>query len=72
MTKPGELTALQFRTANIFFNQPEKNQKQAYIQAGGKCRGHKAEVVASRMLNNVKVQDYLNGMLATGDNICDH
>lgn len=54
------LTILQQRFCEILFSMEEPNQKQALIQAGSKMRGTSAEVYASRLLRNVKVQKYLN------------
>lgn len=55
-----ELTILQKRFADNYFKMKEPNQRQAYIDAGYKARGGIADAASSRLLRNVKVQEYLD------------
>jgi phage terminase small subunit len=55
------LTKLQFNFTNTYFKQEEKNQRQAYIQAGGKAKKLAyADAQASQLIRNPKVKRYLN------------
>lgn len=60
-----KLTILQQRFADILFSMPEPNQREAYIQAGYKCRGESADSRASQVASLSKVKAYLKKLRAT-------
>lgn len=59
------ITELQKRFADLFIE--TGNATEAYKRAGYKAKGNSAEVNASRLLSNAKVQEYVNDRIAEKD-----